>query len=70
MATTEPEWEFASLEWIHRVREAEYERTKNMPLESWLKAADPQEATRACRRLGLKVRVKVPEPPERQATSR
>ncbi len=58
---TEREWEFPSLEWIHRVREAEYQRTKDLPLESWLKPADPQEAVRACERLGLKVRVKQTE---------
>ncbi len=55
---TEEQWEFPSLEWIHRVRETEYHRTKDLPLESWLKPADPREAVSACTRLGLKVRVK------------
>jgi hypothetical protein len=69
VAEPEQEWEFASLEWIHRVREAEYQRTKDLPLEAWLKPADPQEAIRACRRLGLKVKVSTPETRERETTS-
>jgi hypothetical protein len=46
-----------SLEWIHRIREAHYERTKGLPLESWLKAPDPQKLVDDCRKLGLRVRV-------------
>jgi hypothetical protein len=60
-------WESSSLEWIHRVREAHYEKTKALPLVSWLKAVDPEEAASACERLGLKVRIvrRVPERPVR-----
>ena len=50
-------WEYASLEWIHRVREEAYRKTKALPLETWLQPADPEKAARACRRLGLRVRV-------------
>jgi len=50
-------WEYASLEWIHRVREEAYRKTKELPLEAWLRPADPEKAARACRRLGLRVRV-------------
>lgn len=53
----EKSWESPSLEWIHRVREAHYEETKALPLDSWLRAVDPEEAARACERLGLKVRI-------------
>ena len=51
------EKEFASLTWIHRIREEHYRKTKDLPLEAWLRRIDPQKAARACRRLGLKVRV-------------
>ena len=50
-------WEYASLEWIHRVREEAYRKTKGLSLEAWLRPADPEKAARACRRLGLRVRV-------------
>ncbi len=50
-------WEYASLEWIHRVREEAYRKTKKLPLEAWLRPVDPEKAGRACRRLGLRVRV-------------
>ena len=50
-------WEFASLEWIHRVREEHYQKSKDLPLEAWLRPIDPEKAAQACRRLGLKVRV-------------
>jgi hypothetical protein len=50
------EWEFPSLEWIHRVRDESYRRTKGLPLETWLPPVDPEKAARACRRLGLRVR--------------
>jgi hypothetical protein len=50
-------WEYASLEWLHRVREEAYRRTKRLPLEVWLRPADPEKARQACRRLGLRVRV-------------
>lgn len=60
----EESWEYPSLEWIHEVREAHYERTKDLPRQSWMKPADPEEAVRACERLGLKVRL------DRRAASR
>jgi len=50
-------WEYRSLEWIHRVREEHYRRTKAMPLEAWLQPADPEKTAQASRRLGLKVKV-------------
>lgn len=65
----ESEREFPSLAWIHRVREAEYERTRHLPIESWLKARDPEEVGQACRRLGLRVRITA-RPPERAAHSK
>ena len=37
------EWEFASLRWIHQVREAEYHKTKDRPIGTWLKPVDPKE---------------------------
>ncbi|HEY3174042.1 MAG TPA: hypothetical protein VGK86_15850 [Thermoanaerobaculia bacterium] len=49
--------ESPSLEWIHRVREAHYEKTKALPLDSWLKPVDPQRVLAACEELGLKVRL-------------
>lgn len=49
--------ESSSLRWIHRVREAHYQQTRKLPLEAWLKPVDVKKAVRACRRLGLKVRV-------------
>ena len=51
---TEPKetWESPSLEWIHRIREDHYRRTKDLPLESWLGVADPQTALAACEELG------------------
>ena len=57
MKDEEKGWEFPSLEWIHQVREAHYERTKDLPVESWMPAADPSEALAACEHLGLKVRL-------------
>jgi hypothetical protein len=56
---TEPKetWESPSLDWIHRIREDHYRRTKDLPLESWLGVADPQTALTACEELGLKVRL-------------
>lgn len=70
MAESEPEWESRSLEWIHRVREAEYQKTKGLPLDSWLKPADREEAIRACQRLGLKVRIRQGAPRQPEQTSR
>ncbi len=35
-----------SLEWIHRIREAHYERTKDLPPESWLKAPTRRKLSR------------------------
>jgi hypothetical protein len=51
------EREFSSLKWIHRVREEHYRKTKDLPLEAWLQPVDPETTARACRKLGLKVRV-------------
>ena len=50
-------WEYPSLEWIHRVREEQYRKTKHLPVGAWLRPVDPDKASEACRRLGLKVRV-------------
>lgn len=51
------ERESSSLKWIHQIRAAHYRETKGLPLEAWLKPVDLESAARACRRLGLKVRV-------------
>lgn len=64
MKGKEENWEFPSLEWIHKVREAHYERTRDLPVESWMRPADPREALLACERLGLKVKL------ERRAASK
>jgi hypothetical protein len=53
----EGEWESPSLKWIHEVRAAQYRATSRLPLKDWLKPVDAEEAARACRRLGLKVRL-------------
>ena len=53
-------WESASLAWVHAVREDHYQKTKDLPLEAWLKPVEPVKAARACRRLGLKVRLVQP----------
>ena len=50
-------WESASLAWVHAVREDHYQKTKDLLLEAWLKPLEPGKAVRACRRLGLKVRL-------------
>jgi hypothetical protein len=50
------DWEFGSLEWIHRIREKHYTKTKGLPLRSRLEPVDPEKAA-ACRRLGLNIRV-------------
>lgn len=50
-------WEYPSLAWIHRIREAHYRKTKALPLDAWLKPVAPKKAARACRHLGLKVRI-------------
>jgi hypothetical protein len=55
--TNKREWEFPSLEWIHRIREEHYRKTKGSRLDVWLKPVDPKKAAQACRRMGLKVRV-------------
>ncbi len=60
MAKPETKWEFASLKWIHEVREAHYRATKNLPLSDWLKPVNPRAAAAACRRQGLKVKVSAP----------
>jgi hypothetical protein len=57
--------ESSSLKWIHRVREAHYRETKDLPLDAWLRPVDPKKVAQVCRRLGLKVRV---APSERQKT--
>ncbi len=51
------EWEFSSLRWLHQLREEHYQKTKDLPLEAWLQPAKPGKAARACRLLGLKIRV-------------
>jgi hypothetical protein len=53
----EESWEFRSLKWIHEVREAHFEKTKDLPVESWMPPADPQRALLACERLGLRVKL-------------
>jgi hypothetical protein len=53
-------WESTSLAWIHRVREDHYRKTRNLPVETWLKPVDPQKAVGACRQLGLNVRLAEP----------
>jgi hypothetical protein len=50
-------WESPSLEWVHEIRESRYRETRTLPLEAWLKPVDPQKAVRACRRMGLRVRL-------------
>jgi hypothetical protein len=40
-------WESASLAWVHRVREDHYRKTKDLPVEAWLKSLDPGKALRA-----------------------
>jgi len=51
------DWESSSLEWIHRVREEHYKKTRRLPLEAWLRPVDPQKAAEVSRQMGLKVRV-------------
>lgn len=51
------EWEFSSLKWIHHVREAQYRKTKDLPVETWLKPVDARKAIEACRRMGLTVKM-------------
>ncbi len=51
------EWGFRSLEWIYRIREEHYKKTKRLPLKAWLAPVDPEKAAEACRRMGLKVRL-------------
>ena len=51
-------WESASLEWIHRVREEHYRKTKDAPLGEWLRPVESAKAGEACRRLGLRVRAR------------
>jgi hypothetical protein len=55
--TGQKEWEYPSLDWIHRIQEAHYRKTKALPLDAWLKPVAPKKAAQACRRLGLKVRL-------------
>ena len=55
------EWEFASLRWIHQVREAEYHKTKDRPIGAWLKPVDPRKVMEACRRMGLNVKTASPK---------
>ncbi len=56
--TRKTEWEFRSLEWLHRIREEHYKKTKGLPLNRWLAPVDPEKAAVACRRMGLRVRVR------------
>jgi len=53
-------WTFPSLEWIHRVREEHYKKTRRLPLEAWLKPVDPEKTAERTRRMGLRVRVARP----------
>jgi hypothetical protein len=55
--TREAEWESRSLKWLHEIRESHYRATKKLPLHAWLKSVDPERVARACRRMGLKVRL-------------
>ncbi|MFQ5904472.1 MAG: hypothetical protein ACE5JO_12370 [Candidatus Binatia bacterium] len=55
--TKKSEWEFRSLEWIHKIREEHYKKTRGTRLEAWLKSVDPEKAAQACRQMGLKIRV-------------
>ncbi len=50
-------WEFASLRWLHRVRERHYKKTKALPLKAWLQPVDARTVAEACRRMGLNVRL-------------
>jgi len=50
-------WESASPKWIHEIRESQYRATRGLRLEAWLKPVDPERTARACRRMGLKVRL-------------
>ena len=53
----EEQWESASLKWIHELRESQYHATRHVPLKTWVKPVDAETAARACRRMGLKVRI-------------
>lgn len=51
-------WESVSLQWIHETRESGYRATKGLPLKAWLEPVNPEKATCACRRMGLKGRLR------------
>ncbi len=57
--------ETPSLKWIHRVREQHYRRTKDLPVEAWLRVVDVERVAQAFGRLGLKVRVPAKKHPIR-----
>ncbi len=50
-------WEYPSLAWIHRAREEYYQKTKALPVEQWLRSPDVEKVAKACRALGLRVRL-------------
>ncbi len=43
--------------WIHRAREEHYQKTKALPVEQWLRSPDVEKVAKACRALGLRVRL-------------
>ncbi len=55
--TQKEDWDSNSLRWIHGIRDAQYREGKGVGAGSRLKPVDPAVAVKACRRLGLKVRV-------------
>jgi hypothetical protein len=63
-------WGSASLQWIHEVRESQYRATRRLPLKAWLKLVDAGKVARACRRMGLKVRLQEGTGPRRLSLSR
>lgn len=58
------QWEYPSLVWIHQVREADYQRTKGLPVKKWLPSQNVEKVAKAGRVLGLRVRL--PHTPKRK----
>ena len=54
------EWDSESLRWLHEIREAQYREAKGSRPAAKLKPVDLETVAKACRRLGLKVRVGPP----------